>query len=133
MAASASSSKSSSSSSTQQIDDRVTAADQAIAVGGSGQLNVTDEFSDNVLDAFNNILDLAKNAGVVATGFATEAQKATENAMNKVTERASQSEEIQNSNAVILRNVVYFVGGLGLLFVLLNSKTDLSKIFKGRK
>lgn len=130
MGGSDSGSSSSTSTTTQQVDDRVTAEGQGIAVGGSGQLIVTDEFSDNVLDAFNNILDLAKNAGIVATGFAQNAQKVTETALEKVTERAEQTEEMQNANAAILVKVVWIVGGIGIAYVLLNSKTDFAKLFR---
>jgi len=104
--ASKSGSQTSSTTTTEQKDQRVTATDSAIALGAGAQLSVTDQFSDNVLDAFNKIVSLAESAGVTAIGFAKDAQKATETALEKVSERAAQSEEIENANRIALVRIV---------------------------
>jgi adenine-specific DNA methylase len=132
MSGSKASSSSSTSSSTTQVDDRVTAADQAVAVGGNGQLIVTDEFNDNVKDAFLRVVELVENAGIVATGFAEKSIGATEKALQAVAERATISESRENANAVTVTRLAMFAGIAGVAFIVLNSKTDFSKIFKGK-
>ena len=89
------SSSSSSASTTQTVneDNRAAADNGGIALAKGAQLIQTDEFSDNVAKAFNQLIDLARDAGSVAldaqTSAMQNAMQNAEDALNKVVQQSS--------------------------------------------
>jgi hypothetical protein len=90
----------SSSSQTQQTsttnqDNRVAAEPGGVALGQGASVNIQDQFSDNVQKAFNELIDLSRQAGAVAVDFSTRAIEANEKALTEVAKRASQAEQTE--------------------------------------
>ncbi len=85
------SSSSSSASTTQSVneDNRAAADNGGIALGKNATLIQTDEFSDNVAKAFNDLISLAKDAGSVAVEAQTAAMQNAEAALNKLAQQSS--------------------------------------------
>jgi len=76
---------------TEQFDQRAVAESGAIAIGGGSDIDYTqiDEFSDNVAQAFENLLDFATEAGAVAADFASEAGETAAKQVAATTETLS--------------------------------------------
>lgn len=73
---------------TEQFDQRAMAESGAIAIGGGSDIDYTytDEFSDNVANAFEALLDFATEAGAVAADFASESAQIAAKQVTSTTE-----------------------------------------------
>lgn len=122
-------SKSSSSSSTKtftetnNLDNRVAAAEEGVALGQGATLNITDNFNEGVQEAFQAILNTAENAVGASLELVEKSvsknQETTNNALASITQSVSQ----QNlGSATILKDVVPLIGlavagGVGFLII----------------
>lgn len=116
-----SSSESSNSTSSNSEDNKVSATDNAIALGKDSEFSYHDEFSDNVKDAFSDLVMLAGDAGIAALGFANAAINANEGALDLVATRAKQAEDAENlEDGILIRDImpmlILGVLGFGAIF-----------------
>ena len=108
---SASSSSSSNTTSTTTQDNKVSATDNAIALGNQASFQYTDQFSDNVRTAFEEILQLARDVGQTAIEFANKAVETNEKAVEQVAQRAQNAEENANlKDQIIVKNLIPYIG-----------------------
>lgn len=117
------------SSTTEQKDQRVSATDNAVALGAGATLSANDEFSDNVKEAFDELIKLTRDVGMVAIGFAEKAQGVTESALGTVANRAEKSEEIENADKVFLLRALS-IAGIGVIGVIAINLIQKGKLFK---
>lgn len=115
-----SSSSSNSTSSTTQ-DNKVSATDNAIALGTSSQFSYQDQFPDNVREAFSELVNLAGDAGLAAIAFANQAINANKDTLSLVATRAKQAEDAENlKDGVLIKDIfpmlVLGVLGFGAIF-----------------
>ncbi len=116
-----SNSESNTSTSSNSEDNKVSATDNAIALGKDSQFSYVEEFPDNVKAAFTELIDLAKDAGLTAIGFANEAIKANSDSLQLVATRAKQAEDAENlKEGVLVKDIfpmlVVGVLGFGAIF-----------------
>lgn len=110
-------SSSSSSTSTTTQDNKVSATDNAIALGNESQFTYTDQFSDNVKSAYLELLNLAREVGQTAIGFAQEAVKANENAVKTVTDNSQKTQELLAlKDQSILKDSIPYIGIAAMVF-----------------
>ena len=105
-------SKSSSTNTTQTTtqDNRVAASDSAIALGNGATFNYTDQFSPEVRAAFDELVGLARDAGVVATGFAEKAIQSNEKALDSVTATVQKAQDLNTlQDGVIFKQALPYV------------------------
>lgn len=111
-----SNSEANTSTSSNSEDNKVSATDNAIALGKDSQFSYVEEFPDNVKAAFTELIDLAKDAGLTAIGFANEAIKANSDSLQLVADRAKRAEEVENlKDGVLVKDIfpMLVVGVLG--------------------
>lgn len=116
-----SSSSSSNSTSSTSEDNKVSATDNAIALGKDSQFSYVDEFSDNVAKAFSDLVDLVRDGGSVAVDAVNNAVSSNERAMQLIAERAKQAEDAENlKDGVLIKDIfpmlVLGVLGFGAIF-----------------
>lgn len=124
------SSKSSSSNTTQTTsqDNRVAADNNAVALGNGASLSYLDQFNDQVKDAFLALIGLARDAGTVAAGFASNAIKANEDALSKVTDTQQKANDLNTLGSGTLFKDLFPIAGVVLVFIF-----GISFLGKGRK
>lgn len=106
-----SSSSSENTTSTTTQDNKVSATDNAVALGNEASLTYTDQFSDNVKAAFEELVGLARDAGIVAAEFAQKSIAANQDAINKVADQSKQSVDAANlQGSTILKSFVPYAG-----------------------
>ena len=84
---SSSSSKSDTSSTTQSVqeDNRVAVSDGGLALGKDAAIQINDSFSDNVLKAFQETIQLVRDAGQVAVDSTSKVTQASQQTLDAVT------------------------------------------------
>lgn len=122
-----SSSESSNSTSSNSEDNKVSATDNAIALGKDSSFSYVDEFSDNVKDSYNELVQLAKDAGIAAIGFANTAIETNQDTLELIATRAKQAEDAENlKDGVLIKDIfpmlVIGVLGFGAIFAYKNVK-----------
>jgi len=116
-----SSSSSSNSTSSNSEDNKVTATDNAIALGKDSNFSYQDQFPDNVKEAFSELVQLAGDAGLAAIGFANQAINTNKDTLELVAARAKQAEDAENlKDGVLIKDIfpmlVLGVLGFGAIF-----------------
>lgn len=122
-----SSSESSNSTSSNSEDNKVTATDNAIALGKDSNFSYIEEFPDNVRESFSELVQLAADAGLTAIGFANQAIKSNSDALDLVATRAKQAEDAENlKDGVLIKDIfpmlVLGVLGFGAIFAFKSMK-----------
>lgn len=122
-------SSSSSSSSTQtftetnNLDNRVAAAEEGVALGQGATLNITDNFNEGVQEAFQAILNTAENAVGASLELVEKSVSKNQETTNNALASISQSVSEKNlGSATILKDVVPLIGlavagGVGFLII----------------
>ena len=116
-------SSSESSNQTQSVteDNKVSATDNAIALGNEAQFTYTDEFSDNVKQSFNELVALMRDTGKIATEFAEKAIATNEAALKTVAENAQKSEELAKlQDSVLFQKFLPYAGVSVVLLILVS-------------
>ncbi len=82
-----SSSKSATSSSTSNLsqDNRAVASDNATILGQNASLMISNEFGDNVLNAFKETLGLVRDAGRAVVDTTEQVSKSSQNTVDAIT------------------------------------------------
>lgn len=116
-----SSSSSSNSTSSTSEDNKVSATDNAIALGKDSNFSYQDQFPDNVKEAFSELVALAGDAGLAAIGFANSAINANKDTLALVAARAKQAEDAENlKDGVLVKDIfpmlILGVLGFGAIF-----------------
>lgn len=117
---SSSSSSSNTSTSTVSQDNRVAADSGGVALGQQATLDINNSFSDNVKQAFSELVGLAQEAGQQAVNFSQAAIQANENAANQVAAQAQVSVDAANQgNAVLIKQLAPYivVAVIGVFFI----------------
>ena len=105
-----SSSSSTNTTSTTTQDNKVSATDSAIALGNSSSFVYTDEFNDNVAKAVDSLIGLARDAGLVASSFATKAIQSNEKALEAVAQNGQRSQEISTlKDGVVFKDAIPYI------------------------
>jgi hypothetical protein len=106
-----SSSSSSNTTQTTTQDNKVSATDNAVALGNEAVLNYTDQFSPEVRAAFADLVGLVRDAGIVATGFASQAVQSNEAAMDRLADQAKASVDAAAlQKETILKSLIPYAG-----------------------
>ena len=116
-------SSSSNSTSTTTQDNKTSATDNAVALGNAATLNYTDQFSPEVLTAFEQLVGLAKDALTGAKDFASQSVLVNESAMNKVADQAQASVAAATlQKETILKSLIPYAGVALIVSVFVFSK-----------
>lgn len=116
-----SSSSSSNSTSSVTEDNKVAAQDNAIALGNEAVFNYTDEFPPEVVQAFKDVLQFAKDTVTGAAGFAEKAISINEKAVQTVADSAQRSQELsQLKDSVLFQKFLPYAGVGALLLILVS-------------
>jgi len=112
-------SKSKSSTSTQQEDNRVIATEGGVALSKGATLNFSNEFSSEVQEAFNSIVDLARDTGTAAKDIAL---KSIANSSATVSEISTVRREANSGQSEVLERIAPFVAVGFVAFALMKKK-----------
>lgn len=112
-----SSSSSTNTTSTTTQDNKVSATDSAIALGNEAQFSYSDQFPDNVKEAFNELVGLVRDAGQAAQDFASKAIQANESSVQKVQETSQAAIDAVNlKDQALLKSLIPYVGIASIIF-----------------
>jgi hypothetical protein len=114
-------SESSSSTSTSNQDNRVGADNGALALGQGAQLQINEDFPDNVALAFNKLIELAQGAGSIVQDSSKSNQSLTEAAIQAL---AAQRQVETNSQAFTFNKALPYivVGAIAVVIVIYSFK-----------
>lgn len=117
-------SKSSSASTTQSNseDNRAAGDNGAIVLGKDASVNIQDQFGDNVLNAFNGLISLAKDAGSLVIKNADQANQQAQSSVDAVT-KAYQNQSLGTTQ--VFQNmlpIIIIAGVIIIVFSMLKKK-----------
>jgi hypothetical protein len=125
---SGSSSSSSNTTSTTTQDQKVSATDNAVALGPYATLEYVDQFSPEVRAAFADLVGLVRDAGIVATSFASKAVESNEAAMDRLADQAKASVDAASlQKETILKSLIPYAGIALIISVFAFSKKGKKK------
>jgi len=114
------SSKSSSDSTTQSTseDNRVAGDNGAIVLGKDAVFSSQNYFSDNVKDAFSQLVQLVEKAGEVVVKTSDQAQQNALNSVNAVTTAIQNDKQgTSTTESTIVKYIPLIIGAVVLIFV----------------
>lgn len=104
-------------------DNKVSATDNAIALGNSATLNYTENLPDNAVQVFNELVGLAKDAGLVAIGFAKEAISANQKSVDAVQNTSKNAIDAANlKDAALLKSAIPYIAAISIAFFIFTGK-----------
>lgn len=104
-------------------DNKVSATDNAIALGNSATLNYTENLPDNAVQVFNELVGLAKDAGLVAIGFAKEAISANQKSVDAVQNTSKNAIDAANlKDAALLKSSIPYIAAIAIAFFIFSGK-----------
>jgi len=109
---------SSSSTSTNTEDNKVSATDNALALGKDSSFSYSNDFSENVKEAFEELVQLSRDTGIAAMGFAQQAIQSNEKNVETMAARATTAEETATlKDQIIFKQLIPYIGVALLLWV----------------
>lgn len=118
-----SNSESTNTTSTTTQDNKVSATDNAVALGNEAVLNYTEQFPDNVKEAFDELVGLARDAGLTAIGFAKEAISANQKSVDAVQTTSKNAIDAANlKDAALLKSSIPYIAAVAVAYFIFTRK-----------